>query len=255
MPVTSIRPIEDLRIAIADNPSDGAAPFGNRLLDALPAEEREWIAARSRMVSVERGETLYAAGTKQPLVFFPTGAVLSLVCVAESGKCVEVLGVGSDGFVGVPLLLRTRSSPHWVRVTIDGGVWRMRSADFDDALRECPALRDALMRSAQAQFIEISQAATCNRLHSIDRQVARWLLATCARCGSESLEVTHDTIAELLGTRRASVSVAIETFAATGLVASSRGRVRILDTRGLGDHACECYGVVKTELASMFPEL
>jgi CheY-like chemotaxis protein len=232
---------------------EARSAFGNRLLDSLPPGEREWVAARSRYVGVERGQTLYAAGTRLGVAFFPRGAVLSLVCVAESGKCVEVVGVGAEGFVGVPLVLGTQSSPHWVRVTVEGGVWRMLAADLALGLGECPALREALMRSAQAQFVEVSQSATCNRLHSIERQVARWLLATCARCGSASLDVTHDAIAELLGTRRASVSVAIESFVGGGLVESGRGRVRVVDHRGLAAVACECYGVVRGELEAMYP--
>lgn len=232
---------------------EAPATFRNRLLDSIPAREREWIAARVIYLNVDRRRTLYAAGMSISFAYFPCSAVLSLVSVTLSGKCVEVAAVGSDGFGGVPLVLGADSSPFWLRATIDGGVWRLRASDFGQALGECPSFRDALMRSAEMQFVETAQAATCNRVHSIESQVARWLLSTSERCGSSTIEITHDTIADLFGTRRASISVAVESLVRAGLVVCQRGRIEICDAAGLRAVSCECYEVLKQEYDRLLP--
>jgi CheY-like chemotaxis protein/CRP-like cAMP-binding protein len=227
-------------------------PLGNRLLDALPPAEIDRVRGIVKLVGFDQGETLCTAGDPCPYAYFPTSSVISLVWLLESGKSVEVLAVGRDGFVGVPFVLDARSSPHWWKVTVGGEAWRADPIDFAETLRHCPTLQRLLMGWAQFQFVEISQAVACRRIHTIEHQVARWLLAMRDRSGSADLRVTHDAIAELLGTRRAGVSVVMEGFRREGLVASQRGNVRILDPRGLRAAACECYDALGREFDLLF---
>jgi CheY-like chemotaxis protein/CRP-like cAMP-binding protein len=227
-------------------------PTGNRLLDALPPPEFDRVRGIIELVRFDQGETLCTAGDPCPYAYFPTSSVISLVWLLESGKSVEVLAVGRDGFAGVPFVFDARSSPHWWRVTVGGEAWRADPTDFAEALRSCPTLKRLLMGWAQFQFVEISQAVACRRIHTIEHQVARWLLAMKDRSGSADIRVTHDAIAELLGTRRAGVSVVMEGFRRDGLVASQRGNVRILDPRGLRAAACECYDALSREFDLLF---
>ncbi len=226
--------------------------LGNRLLDALPPSELDHVRRITTFARLDQGETLCAAGDPCPYAYFPTSCVISLVWLLESGKSVEVLAVGRDGFAGIPFVLDARSSPHWWRVTVGGEAWRADPADFAEALRQCPTFRRLLMGWAQFQFVEASQAVACRRIHTIEHQVARWLLAMQDRSGSANIRVTHDAIAELLGTRRAGVSVVMEAFRRNGLVASQRGNVRILDPRGLRAAACECYDALSREFDQLF---
>jgi CRP-like cAMP-binding protein len=247
--------IHDRRASTIPRPAPRPAPHitrGNRLLDALPAAEWEHVEKVLRPVRLERSQILCTAGSPCTYAYFPTGGVISLVWLTESGKSVEVLAVGRDGFAGVPFVLGADNSPHWWHVTVGGNAWRAAPADLIALLRELPIFRQLLMDWANLQFVEMSQAVACRRVHTIEHQVARWLLAMRDRSGSANLHVTHDSIAEMLGTRRAGVSVVMEGFRQDGLVSSRRGQVRILDSARLRRVACECYDVFNRELEELF---
>jgi len=226
--------------------------MGNRVLDTLPNLELERVYDVLRPVRLEQGELLCSAGDACKYAYFPTTAVISLVWLMESGKSVEVVAVGRDGFVGIPFVLDPKSSPHWWKATVGGEAWRAHPNELVALLDRCPSLRRLLLGWTQFQFVELSQSVACRRIHTIENQVARWLLSMADRSGSSSLNVTHDTVAELLGTRRAGVSVVMEGFRRAGLIASQRGRITILDGSRLRAAACECYEVLNREFDVLF---
>jgi CRP-like cAMP-binding protein/DNA-binding NarL/FixJ family response regulator len=243
------------RAAVAAPAPALSAAFGTRLLDALPEVERDHVAPRLRPSTVEQGQTLCAAGLALDVVYFPRSCLVSLMCVIESGKTFEVATAGADGFIGLPVLLGSPRGLHWAVGTIAGEAWTLTAEELTSAVDACPTLRRMLLRFAHEQLLEASQVAACTRAHPVRAQLARWLLTASDRVGSTLLTLTHEAISERLGTRRASVSLALEAFQKERLLSTRSGRIRIESRAGLEHAACECYWIVRDAFSCLYEGL
>jgi CRP-like cAMP-binding protein len=225
----------------------------NRLLASLPAHDLERIASSLEPVALKRGETLYAEGTKIEHVYFPTGALISLVASMQDGTVVEVAVVGREGMVGLPLALGAETSPRKVVAQAPGSALRLSAEGFLREMLNGSELPDRLKRYTMVHLTQTTQWVACNRLHSLEERLARWLLASADATGSEQFELTQDFIAQMLGVRRPSVTVIVRSFEKQGMVQTSRGRIRISNRTALERAVCECYTFVRRQIDSTMP--
>lgn len=174
----------------------------------------------------------------------------SVLNVMADGKSVEVGLAGSEGLVGLPAIAELRSSGSRVVTQGKGTAYRIIASDIQKALRTCPQLMVAFLRYSQEATMEVTQIAACNRLHEVDERLARWLLMSHDRIRLDELPLTEEFLAQMLGTRRASVSVSAKILQRAGLIQHGRGNVTILDRKRLEEACCECYGVIKRQLAT-----
>lgn len=227
-------------------PADPPPGEANLLLSALPAEQLDAVVAASELVRLERGTTLAAPDAPFDAVYFPQDCVASIVG-ATIGGIVEVATIGREGLVGLPIVLGGEPMPNRTFVQVPGTARRVDAAAMRQLLADEPQVRARLLRYVQALFAQISQSVACNRLHSLEERCARWLLMTHDRVGREDFALTHEFLAEMLGVRRPSVSIAAKTLQDAGCIQYRRGRVTILDRRCLERTACECYAVVRRQ--------
>jgi CRP-like cAMP-binding protein len=219
----------------------------NRLLDALPAGARErWFAPLTPSF-VEIKTVLFDAGQDIECVYFPLNAVIALVTPLGGGAIVEVATIGNEGIVGVPLVSGGSLAVRAVS-QVAGWVLPMESKAFLESVTTEAVVRDIVYDYLQALFSQIAQAAACNRLHSNEQRLSRWLLMCSDRAGVETFTVTHEFLGQLLGSRRATVTLSAGILQAAGLIRYHRGQVTIIDRHGLEAAACECYRVIKAEL-------
>ena len=227
--------------------SDRFDPTKNGLLAALPREEYERIRPRLGRVSFKLGEIIYESGGQMAYIYFPTNAIISLLYLMENGSSAEMGMAGKEGLVGIALFMGGDTVPNRAVVQSAGGAVRMKA----DALREEFArggtFQRLLLRYTQALMTQMSQTAVCNRLHTIEQQLCRWLLLSHDRLDSDELVMTQELIANMLGVRREGVTHAAGRLQEGGLISYVRGRIAILDRRGLEAAVCECYKVVKDE--------
>ena len=219
----------------------------NKLLAALSRKSYERIAPHLELVAFELGDVLYHP--KQPIkhVYFPHKTTISIVNILEDGAMVEIGVVGREGMLGTTLLSGDDISSHQAIVQIaDSGV-RMKAEIFKQEIKNNAELNELVHRYLQALFTQIAQTGACNRVHPIAERLARWLLLCQDRMESETLQLTHEFIATMLGARRAGVSVAASTLQAAGIISYHRGKVIIRDREGLEEASCECYKTVKDE--------
>jgi CRP-like cAMP-binding protein len=220
---------------------------GNRLLQALPEAEREQLLVKMTPVALSIKTVLFEPGQTISAVHFPLDGVISLVTSLEDGAIVEVATVGNEGVVGVPLVpggsLAVRAISQ-----VAGRTLRMDSEDFITAFDRPSAFRELVQNYLQALFGQISQAAACNRLHSNEERLSRWLLMSHDRVGTDAFLITHEFLGQMLGSRRATVTLSAGLLQAAGLIRYHRGRVTIIDREGLESVSCECYGVIKSAL-------
>jgi CRP-like cAMP-binding protein len=225
----------------------------NRLLASLPPNDLERIANLLEPVALKRGETLYSEGTRIEHVYFPTGALISLVASMQDGTVVEVAVVGREGMVGLPLALGTETSPRKVVAQAPGSALRLSAEGFQREMLNGSALPDRLKRYTMVHLTQTTQWVACNRLHSLEERLARWLLASADATGSEQFELTQDFIAQMLGVRRPSVTVIVRGFEKQGMVQTSRGRIRISSRPELERAVCECYHFVRRQIDNVMP--
>lgn len=225
----------------------------NRLLASLPQNDLERIASTLQPVTLKRGETLYHEDTAIDHVYFPTGALISLVASMQDGTIVEVAVVGREGMVGLPLALGTDTSPRKVVAQAPGGALKLSAEGFRRELSNDSALTERLKRYTMVHLTQTTQWVACNRLHSLEERLARWLLASADATGSEQFELTQDFIAQMLGVRRPSVTVIVRGFEKRGMVRTSRGRIRISDRGALERAVCECYCFVRRQIDRVMP--
>jgi CRP-like cAMP-binding protein len=223
------------------------SPLQNHLLAALPAAEFARLAPQLEVVPMRLGEVLYEAGARMQHVYFPVTAIVSLQYVMESGACAEIAGVGNEGIVGVSLFMGGDTTSSRALVQTGGHGFRLKARVLlDEFYRGGPLLR-LLLRYAQALIAQMAQTGACNRHHSIEQQLCRWLLLTLDRLPSNDLVITQDLIAGMLGVRRESVTAAAGTLKDRGVISYRRGHITVLDRTGLSAQVCECYEVVKAE--------
>jgi CRP-like cAMP-binding protein len=219
----------------------------NHLLAALPVDELARIQPTLEPVSLELGEVLYESGDRMTHMYFPTTAIISLLYIMENGSTAEIGIAGNNGLVGIALFMGGETTSNRAIVQSGGDALRMRSADVKAAFALGGVFQNILLRYTQSLMTQISQTAVCNRLHSVAQQLCRWLLINHDQMQTDTLVMTHDLIANMLGVRREGVSIAAEDLQKRGLIKYVRGTITILDRKGLENAVCECYQVVIDE--------
>jgi CRP-like cAMP-binding protein len=222
-------------------------PLENLLLSALPADERDRLFRKLELCSLDAGQVLYEAGQVTQNVYFPLDAIVALMQVADTGASCAVAMVGYEGMVGVSLYLGGQAGSNRALVSSAGRAYRLAGSVLKDEFRRCAGLQELLLRYAQALFTQLAQTALCNRHHTVDQQLCRWLLLTHDRVRNDGFRATHELIAGMLGVRREGVSEAARRLHRLGAIDYSRGHVEVLDRARLEQRACECYAVVRRE--------
>jgi CRP-like cAMP-binding protein len=231
------------------DPCDPAdARTQNLLLAALPIDARDRLLPDLEIVPMALGEVIYESGVKQKHVFFPiSGCIVSMLYVMHDGASAEIAVVGEEGMVGIALFMGGGTTPSRAVVQSAGRAYRLRASALMKEFERHGDLQLLLLRFTQALITQMSQTAVCNRHHSVDQQLARWLLLSLDRLAGSELNMTQELIANMLGVRREGVTEAARKLQALNLIRYSRGHIRVLDRSGLEARACECYGVVKRE--------
>ncbi|MDQ3820594.1 MAG: Crp/Fnr family transcriptional regulator [Acidobacteriota bacterium] len=220
---------------------------GNRLLAALPQEEYERLRPSLEQVSFELGEVIYESGERLDYVYFPTTAIISLLYLMEDGSSAEMGLTGNEGIVGIALFMGGGTMPNRAVVQSAGEALRLKAKALQAEFALGSKFQHLLLRYTQALITQISQTAVCNRLHSVEQQLSRWLLLSHDRVEADELIMTQELIAAMLGVRREGVTVAAGRLQDAGAISYIRGHIQILDRQKLEAIACECYQVVKDE--------
>ena len=228
--------------------STSHSPNQNHLLAALPATEFESLAAHLELVPLPLGEILYEPGTQLRHAYFPTTSIVSLHYVMENGASAETAGVGNEGVVGISLFMGGETTSSSAVVQTSGHAYRLERRLFKQEFERAGLFQRLLLRYTQALMTQMAQTAACNRHHSLEQQLCRWLLWTLDRVSSRELVITQELIASMLGVRREGVTEAAGKLQRAGFISYRRGHIAVIDRSGLETHACECYGVVKKEL-------
>ena len=227
-------------------------PKQNQLLSALP--DADWQRWQPQLEPVELllGKVLYESGSTLSHVYFPTTAIVSLLYVMENGASAEIAVVGNEGLVGISLFMGGETTPSRAVVQSAGHGFRLKSEAIKEEFKRAPVLH-LLLRYTQALITQMAQTAVCNRHHSLDQQLCRWLLLSLDRLQGDELVMTQELIANMLGVRREGVTESALNLQKAGLITYSRGRITVLDRAGLEKRTCECYAVVKTEYGRLLP--
>jgi CRP-like cAMP-binding protein len=225
----------------------------NDLLAALPQADRQRWQPLLERVDLPLGKVLYESGSTMSHVYFPTTAIVSLLYVLEDGASAEIAVVGHEGLVGIALFMGGESTPSRAVVQSAGAGYRMRAAAVKEEFDRSSAVLHLLLRYTQALITQMAQTAVCNRHHSLDQQLCRWLLLSLDRLEGTELVMTQELIANMLGVRREGVTEAALKLQAAGLIRYARGRIKVLDRAGLEQRTCECYAVVRKEYERLLP--
>ncbi|BCQ54885.1 Crp/Fnr family transcriptional regulator [Burkholderia gladioli] len=227
----------------------------NQLLAALPESERAGLMPHLTLVDMPLGKVLYESGGQLHHVYFPTNAIVSLLYVMEDGSSAEIAMVGHEGIIGVSLFMGGETTPSRALVQSAGQAYRLEASILKAEFRRGNAMQRLLLRYTQALITQMAQTAVCNRHHSIDQQLCRWLLLSLDRLPSNRLKMTQELIANTLGVRRSGVTEAALKLQDAGLIRYNYGHIEVLDRPGLEKRVCECYGVVKREFDRLLPDL
>jgi CRP-like cAMP-binding protein len=223
-------------------------PIQNQLLASLPSAEFNLLAQHLEPVALALGDMLYEPHQQMHHAIFPTTAVVSLHYVTVNGATVEIAGVGHEGVVGIALFMGGDTTPSSAVVQTAGHAYRLDRHLFEAAFERPGVMQGLLLRYAQALIAQVSQTAACNRHHSVDQQLCRWLLLALDRAPGRELVMTQELVANMLGVRRESVTEAAGKLQQSGFIRYRRGHITVVDRQGLESRACECYGVVRREL-------
>jgi CRP-like cAMP-binding protein len=230
-------------------------PDQNRLLAALPATELERIKSHLELVHMPLGDVLCESGGRLPYVYFPTSTIISLHYILENGASSEIAGVGNEGLLGISLIMGGESTPSWATVQTAGYGYRLKASLLLQEFNQGGPIQRLLLRYTQALITQISQTAVCNRHHTIEQQLCRWLLLTLDRLNSQELVMTQELIASMLGVRREGITEAAGKLQQAEIIRYRRGHITVLDRTGLETHVCECYEVVKKEFDRLFRDV
>ena len=230
------------------------SPNQNHLLAALPTAEFERLAPHLELVPMLLGEILYEPGGQMQLAYFPTTAIVSLHYVMESGASAESAGVGNEGVVGISLFMGGDTTPSSAVVQTAGHGYRLKSSLLKQEFNRAGFMQRLLLRYTQALMTQMFQTAACNRHHSIEQQLCRWLLLTLDRLSSNELIMTQELVASMLGVRREGITEAAGKLQHAGCIRYRRGHIAVLQRGGLETRACECYAVVKKELSRLLSD-
>ncbi len=229
-------------------------PRDNRLLASLPDAEYETLLPRLERTPMPLGMAVYESGSAQGFVYFPIDSIVSLLYVLENGASTEIAVTGNEGLVGIALFMGGESTPSRAVVQSAGNGYRVRGSVLRKLFESSGEVQHLLLRFTQALITQMTQTAVCNRHHTVDQQLCRWLLLMLDRLSSDEVRMTQELIANMLGVRREGVTEAAGRLQADGLIEYSRGRIRVLDRRRLEARVCECYAVVRREYERLLPE-
>jgi CRP-like cAMP-binding protein len=231
-----------------------ADPRTNQLLAALP--DNEWLRWQSHLehISLPLGQVLYEPGATLSHVYFPTNSIVSLLYVMENGASAEIAVVGNEGIVGISLFMGGESTPSRAVVQSAGEGFRVRAQMMKEEFNRAGPVLHLFLRYTQALITQMAQTAVCNRHHSLDQQLCRWLLLSLDRLQDNELVMTQELIANMLGVRREGVTEGALKLQQDGLIRYARGRITVLDRSGLEKRTCECYAVVKKEYDRLLPQ-
>ena len=227
-------------------------PNENHLLAALPTAELERLEPHLELIHMPLGDVLCESGGRLTYVYFPTSAIVSLHYILENGASSEIAGVGNEGMLGISLFMGGETTPSWATVQTAGYGYRLKAALMLQEFNHAGPVQRLLLRYTQALIMQISQTAVCNRHHTIEQQLCRWLLLTLDRLNSQELTMTQELIASMLGVRREGITEAAGKLQNAGIIRYRRGHIMVLDRYGLETHVCECYSVVKKEFDRLF---
>jgi CRP-like cAMP-binding protein len=231
------------------------SPNRNHLLAALPAEEFERLEPHLELVPMLLGEMLYEPGGRLQHVYFPTTAIVSLLFITESGVSADMAGVGNEGMLGISLFMGGDTTPSSAVVQTAGHGYRLAGRLLKEEFDRAGLMQRLLLRYTQALATQMAQAAACNRHHSVEQQLCRWLLLTLDRLPSTELVMTHELVANAFGVRRESITKAAGNLQRAGLIQYRRGHLAVYERSGLESGACECYAVVKKELSRLLSDV
>jgi CRP-like cAMP-binding protein len=228
-------------------------PRRNRLLAALPTEDLKRFESELKLVPLSLGDVLYESGTRQRRVYFPSTAIVSLLYMLADGTSAEIAVVGNEGVIGVSLFMGGETTTSRAVVQSAGYAYQLSSKVLKREFTRGDALQHLLLRYTQALLTQMAQTAVCNRHHSLDQQLCRWLLLSLDRLSGHELVMTQELIANMLGVRREGVTEAAGNLQDAGLIKYRRGRITVLNRPGLEARTCECYAVVKRESDRLLP--
>ncbi len=228
-------------------PSLPVSPVENRLLAALPEAELKRLLPNMELVSLTLGQVIYESGGHMAHVYFPTDSIISLLYLMENGTTAEIGVTGYEGMVGIALFMGGDTTPNRAVVQSAGSAYMMKAKALQAEFFLGGVFQQLLLRYTQALITQISQTAVCNRLHSIEQQLCRWLLLSYDRLHSDKLVMTHNLIANMLGVRREGITIAAKQLQDRGVITYVRGTITLLDRPKLEATVCECYQVVKNE--------
>jgi len=235
--------------------SDANQSLGNNLLSVLREAEWERIGPHIVEVDMPLGQVVYESGDRLHHVYFPSTAIVSLLYVMENGASAEIAIVGNEGVIGIALFMGGETTPSRAVVQSAGKAYRLEARILKEEFHRAGPMQRLLLRYTQALITQMAQTAVCNRHHSIDQQLCRWLLLSMDRLPSNELTMTQELIANMLGVRRPGVTEAAMKLQDAGLIRYSYGHIEVLDRPGLEKRVCECYGVVKREFDRLLPDL
>jgi len=230
-------------------------PNRNHLLAALPEADFARFQPQLEAVELRLGEMLYEPGQHIQYAYFPTTAIVSLHYVTETGASAETAGVGNDGMVGVSIFMGGDTTSSSAVVQTAGSAYRIEGRLLKEEFGKTGFLHSLLLRYVQALMTQMSQSAACNRHHSVEQRLCRWLLLTLDRSASNELVTTQELVASMLGVRREGITEAVGNLQRSGMISSRRGHVTVLRREGLEQAACECYGVVRKEMGRLLHDV
>jgi CRP-like cAMP-binding protein len=228
-------------------PNSDGTPLHNTILLALPRHEREKVLPKLELVRLQSRQMLHDVGDTLQSAYFCNTGLISILSVFSDGKSVEVGLMGKEGFLGLPLVVGFRSASTRAVAQIEGTTFRIGADSLRTLLRECPELERNLQQFSQVMAMQATQIAACNRLHEVEERLGRWLLMSADRVDSHSLPLTQELLAQMLGTRRSSVTLAAGILQKAGLISYTRGNVTIVDRPKLEEAACECYTLMQRQ--------
>lgn len=223
-------------------------PYRNSILASISEDELDRLRPHLTLVELKRNQTLHDPGELVETIYFLEEGICSVVSPMEDGSTIEVGMIGHDSFVGLPAVLGTRHSLNRNVIQLPGSGYSIKTRDFEDLCAErAEELREAMLKAIQCFVTQTSQTAACNRVHQIEERLSRWLLMCHDRVQSDSVPITHEFLAIMLGTRRSTVTLAIGMLEKAGFIEHSRGNVKVTNRAGLESAACECYSIVHQE--------
>ncbi|MBD2629426.1 Crp/Fnr family transcriptional regulator [Trichormus variabilis] len=223
----------------------------NKLLTALPKSDFEHLAPHLELVSLTSGQSIYEAEEPIKYIYFPETAIISLLCIMNNGSSVEVGLVSNEGMVGIPVILGDNITTLNAIVQVPGNALRIDADTVKTEFDRGEAIQDLLLCYVKTIYLEVSQCAACNRLHTLEERLSRWLLTVADRLHSDEFPLTQEFISHMLGVRRSGVTVAASTLSKSGMINYHRGNIKILNREALEASSCECYQVIRNEYARL----